>query len=478
MTRIALAYSGGLDTSFCTAWLTRERGAEVVTVCVDTGGFTAADLEALERRALAAGAVQHITVDGRARVMDRFVDYVVKGHVLRGQVYPVSVAAERTAQTEAVVEAARQVGATALAHGSTGAGNDQVRFDVATAVLAPELEVLAPVRELGWSRQQEADWLAEHGFAVAAETVEYSVNAGLVGTTVGGVETHDGWSLPPESVYTMTVEPSAAPAAGDTVVIGFEQGRAVSLDGQRLPGHELLAALNQRGGAQGFGRGIHVGDTILGVKGRIAFEAPGSLALVLAHRELAKLVQTRWQAHWCEQLGAFWGEQLHQGLFHDPACRDAEALLDHANRLVTGEVRLHLCQGRAEVQGARSPHSLLALQDATYGETSSAWSGAEAAGFARLHGLQAVLAARQADAAGGAPGDPFAAGSAAPAGSGVAGEAPAGTQPAGAAPATGTTAGPGATATPLDGPAADPDHPATHTTPPGSASGQHEGSAS
>jgi argininosuccinate synthase len=394
--RIVLAFSGGLDTSFCTVWLQEERGAEVVTVCVDTGGFEPGELAAIEARALALGAVEHRTVDARHEVADRYIAYLVKGQSLRGGVYPVSVAAERTAQTEAVVAVAREVGAGAVAHGSTGAGNDQVRFDVALAALAPELQILAPVRSLGWSRERAAAWLAERGHATDAGTVTYSKNSGLAGTTLGGAETHDAWTMPPASLYSLTADPDDAPDEGEEIVVGFEQGIARSLDGRALDGPALLTELNTRAGAHGVGRGIHVGDTILGVKGRIAFEAPGPVTLVLAHRELSKLVLSRRQSHWLRQLGGFWAESLHEGLFHDPALRDAEALLDSANRRMTGEVKLHLHKGRAEVVGVRSPHSLLALQSTVYGEEAGAWAGEEAAGFATIHGNAVRLAGERA----------------------------------------------------------------------------------
>lgn len=384
--RIVLAFSGGLDTSFCAAWLQAERGLEVLSVCVDTGGFDAAGLAVVEQRAHELGVAEHRNLNARDDVCARFVSYVIKGQALRGGVYPLSVAAERTAQAEAVVAVAREVGASAIAHGSTGAGNDQVRFDVALAALAPDLSVIAPVRELGWSRQQEADWLVAHGHQVPDATVSYSLNAGLVGNTIGGKETHDSWSMPPRSVYSMTVAPDEAPDDGEELRLGFESGIPVSIDGKRLSLAQLLERLNVLAGAHGVGRGVHVGDTILGVKGRIAFEAPGPLVLVQAHRELSKLVLTKRQSHWLRQVGDFWGESLHEGLYHDPALRDAEALLDSANGRVTGEVKVLLHRGRCEVVGVRSPHSLLAGQSALYGERTGAWTGADAAGFAAIHG--------------------------------------------------------------------------------------------
>ncbi len=389
---ITLAFSGGLDTSFCAAWLQQERDADVVTCCVDTGGFGGEEeLAAIEDRALSLGAVAHHTVDARQVVYERFVSYIIKGNVLRGGVYPVSVAAERTAQAEAVVDIARQVGAQGVAHGSTGAGNDQVRFDIALATLAPELAIHAPIRELAMSREQESTWLIEHGFPVDEKVIAYSFNEGLFGTTIGGTETHDGWAMPPESAYTITRPQETAADTAEEVVLGFEQGLPVSLDGERLGGVQLVGALNARCAAHGVGRGIHVGDTILGVKGRIAFEAPAPLVLITAHRELQKLVSTKWQSMGCEQAGSSYGMLLHEGLYYDPAVRDLEALLDSANTRVTGEVRVRLFKGMHTVVGARSPHSLLG-KGATYGEGALGWDGAEAAGFAKLHGMQSTLA--------------------------------------------------------------------------------------
>ncbi|GJM23504.1 MAG: argininosuccinate synthase [Planctomycetota bacterium] len=404
MQTVVLAFSGGLDTSYCAVWLREVRGLRVVSVCVDTGGFDAAAREGVRARALECGVAEHHHIDARAHVFDDYVVPLVHGEVLRGGVYPVSVAAERTAQVEAVVRVAREVGAVAIAHGSTGAGNDQVRFDVAIAALAPDLEVLAPIRELSLSREQEASWLIERGVPVSDDTVGYSLNAGLVGTTIGGRETHDSWALPPESVYTITCAPEAAPDVAEELVVGFEAGVPVSLDGVRLAGAALLEALNLRAGAHGVGRGLHVGDTILGVKGRIAFEAPAPLVLVQAHRELAKLVQTKWQNHWCRQLGEFYGMLLHEGLAFDPVMADLKAFLRSANQLLSGEVRVRLFKGAHTVVGVRSPHSLLDGKVAAYGEQASAWTGAEAAGFARIHGIPSLLVARRAQASAGTAG--------------------------------------------------------------------------
>jgi argininosuccinate synthase len=395
MNTIVLAFSGGLDTSFCAAWLAEQTGAQIITVCVDTGGFSADGLAAVEERARSLGVAEHHTLDARADVYEHYVAYLIKGHVLRGGTYPVCVGAERMAQAAAVVGVARAVGADGIAHGSTGAGNDQVRFDVAIGALAPELTILAPIRELNWSREQESAWLTERGHAVPAATVRYSLNEGLFGTTIGGAETHDSWEAPREQAYTMTVSPDEAEAVPEELVIGFEAGLPVSLDGVPMGGVALIGALNARCKPHGVGRGIHVGDTILGLKGRLAFEAPAPLVLIEGHRELSKLVHTRWQSHHVDQLGAFWGMLLHEGLYHDPVMRDLEAFLDSANALVTGEVRVHLARGRHEVVGTRSPHSLMNPEVAVYGEGATAWTGAEAAGFAKIYGLPSMLAAKR-----------------------------------------------------------------------------------
>jgi argininosuccinate synthase len=396
MAKIALAFSGGLDTTFCAIWLREQTGAEIVTVTVDTGGFSADELDAIAARAAALGVAEHRVVDAKHDVYDRFVSYLIKGNCLRGGTYPVSVGAERTAQAEAVVRVAREVGATGIAHGSTGAGNDQIRFDVAIRALAPDLTIHAPIRDLNWSREQESAWLAERGVEIDAKTVAYSINEGLFGTTIGGQETHDAWNVPPESVYNSTAAADDAPAEPEEVVLGFRAGLPVSLGGAASDGVAITQALNAVAGRHGYGRGMHLGDTILGVKGRLAFEAPGPLVIMMAHRELEKLVQTRWQAFWRETLGSFYGNLLHEGLYFDPVMRDLEAFLDSVNARVTGDVRVRLHRGTCQVVGTRSPHSLMDADVAVYGEGARAWSGDEAAGFARLYGLASALGHRAA----------------------------------------------------------------------------------
>lgn len=397
MSKIVLAFSGGLDTTFCAIWLREQTGAEIVTVCVDTGGFSDAELVEMAAHAERLGVKDHRVVDAKSVVYDRFVAYLIKGNCLRGGVYPVSVGAERTAQAEAVVAVAKEVGATAIAHGSTRAGNDQIRFDVAIRSLDPSLEVHAPIRDLGWSRQQESDWLAERGVDIPVKTVRYSVNDGLFGTTIGGAETHDTWAVPSEEAYSTSVSPQAAQDTPEEITISFDRGLPVAIDGVALDGVSIVEALNERARPHGVGRGMHLGDTILGVKGRLAFEAPGPLILIEAHKGLQKLVQTRHQAFWCETLGSFYGNLMHEAQYYDPIMRDLEAFLDSANTRVVGDVRVQLYRGNITIVGTRSPYSLMDPDIAVYGEGADAWSGEEAAGFARIYGMASTLARRAAD---------------------------------------------------------------------------------
>jgi argininosuccinate synthase len=389
MKTLVLAFSGGLDTSFCVPHLAGQ-GWAVHTVYVDTGGATAADRAAIERQARAVGAVQHHTLDARQAVFDRFVRYLIQGNVLRGEVYPLSVSAERTQQAISVIEAARRVGATAVAHGSTGAGNDQVRFDIAFRVLAPDLEIVTPIRELGLKREQAIAYLEERKLPVPPKAGAYSINRGLWGTTWGGGWTHDTWAGPPAELLD---PPANAPAPRD-IVLDWEGGVPRSLDGKPLSGPDLIRTIGDLGEAYGFGRNIHVGETALGIKGRIGFEAGAALLLIAAHRELEKLVLTKWQSFWKDQLSRFYGDRLHEGHYFDPALRDIEALITSSQQRVTGETRVHLAPGRFQVTGTRSPFSMMDPSVATYGEENRLWSGEEAKAFSRVSAIPELLAER------------------------------------------------------------------------------------
>ena len=387
---VVLAFSGGLDTSFCVIHL-REQGYEVTTVTVNTGGFDTAELQRIEALSPKLGAKAHHTLDARAELFDRYLRYLVYGNVLRGNLYPLSVSAERVCQAASVVKLAKRLGATALAHGSTGAGNDQVRFDVAFRVLAPELELITPIRALGLSRAQEMQFLKDHGFEFPEKTAHYSVNEGMWGTSVGGRETLDSWSELPQAAFPGG-EIDAASLEPRKLKLLFERGVPKAVDGQALEPVALVAELNSIGRHYGIGRGVHLGDTILGIKGRVGFEAPAAHLLIGTHRELEKLTLSGKQLFWKDTLGNLYGQMLHEGHFFDPLARNLEAFLTSSQEQVTGEVQLTLYPRAFAVDGVRSPHSLMDAKVASYGEANRLWSGAEAAGFAKLYGVQQILA--------------------------------------------------------------------------------------
>jgi argininosuccinate synthase len=388
---VVLAFSGGLDTAFCTVYL-REQGYTVTTVTVDTGGFPPEQLASIAALSAKLGAVAHHTVDARDTLFQGYLRHLIAGNVLRGQVYPLSVSAERACQAVEAVRMARKLGAQAIAHGSTGAGNDQVRFDVAFRSLAPELELLTPIRTLALSRQQELSFLAERGIHMPAKLGAYSVNEGMWGTSVGGRETLDSWSMLPEAAFPSGEVPTDLKPR--TLTVSFEQGVPVALDGEKLGPVQLVEALNALGRTYGIGRGVHLGDTILGIKGRVGFEAPAAHLLITAHRELEKLVLSGKQLFWKETVGNLYGSLLHEGHFFDPLVKDLEAFLTSSQDRVTGEARLVLYPRTLVVEGVRSPHSLMDAKVATYGEANVLWTGSEAAGFAKLYGVAQMLSHR------------------------------------------------------------------------------------
>lgn len=395
MNSVAVAFSGGLDTSYLVAKLA-EAGHPVLAITVDTGGWTEEGRVALGAHALALGAEAHVVLDGRQALFDEHIAWLIRGNVLRGDVYPLCVGVERVVQAKMFAEAASERGIRILVHGSTGAGNDQVRFDVTLRTVAPDAEVWAPIRAESLSRATTAVWLAARSLGPMQDDSRYSVNTGLWGTTSGGAETHDAWLAPSEASYPTTVSPMQAPTDGAEVVISFHQGVPVAIDGRAVSGWHAVAALGELGAAHGVGRSVHLGDTILGIKGRIAFEAPAAAILLPAHRELEKLVLTGPQRFWKDHLGEVYGQLLHEARALDPLARDIEAFLASSQQRVAGDVRIRLRQGLVAVTGVRSPFSLMDVQSAAYGESSELWTGIEAAGFSKIHGTAQVLAARAA----------------------------------------------------------------------------------
>lgn len=378
--RVLLAYSGGLDTSYLVAWLTRERKAQVTTLAVDCGGWTEAERRSIHDRALELGAVEHRFEDARGEMFERVVRWLVAGNVRRGGIYPLSVGAERGLQAEILARHGLEGGFDAVAHGCTAAGNDQVRFEAALATIAPNLAVLAPVRDLAPSRDEQRAWLREHGMPVPPAGGKYSVNQGLWGVTIGGGELHTSNEPLPEDGWHWTRDARGRA----TLQIGFERGIPVSLGGAGLDPVSLIERLNLEAGALGVGRGYHLGDTVLGIKGRIAFEAPAAEVLIEAHRELEKLVLIEEQRFWKDHLGDVYGRRLHQGLFHDPFQRDLEAFFESTQSHVTGTVKVRLQPGSVLVEGVESPFSMLAASDAKYGERASSTATPQGAlGLAR-----------------------------------------------------------------------------------------------
>ncbi len=391
---IVLAFSGGLDTSFCVPYLAETCDEPIYTVTVNTGGLSEKEAQVVKARARALGAARHILVDARRTLFDDHLSYLIKGNVLRGGVYPLCVGPERVTQARMVVHAAQETGARAIAHGSTGAGNDQVRFDVAVRLLADNLDILTPIRSLGLSREETTAFLQERGFDVPRKTTVWSINRGLWGTTIGGGETLTSSNPLPEEGWADTVAPANAPDAGQEWIIGFEAGLPVSINESPLDPVTLVETLNAEGAAHGVGRGMHVGDTILGVKGRVAFEAPAPAILLPAHRELEKVVLTNRQRFQKDHLADYYGQMLHEGQYFDPVMRDIEALIDSSQTAVTGAVRVKARQGCIEIPGCESPYSMFDPSVAVYGETNALWDGRDAEGFTQIYAVQALLAHR------------------------------------------------------------------------------------
>ena len=394
MKPVVLAFSGGLDTSFCVPYLAETLGRPVITVTVDTGGLEDAARADLAARARTLGAAEHVLVDARAAYFDDVLRFLVFGNVRRGGLYPLCVGAERAVQAREVALAARALGADTVAHGSTGAGNDQVRFEVALRACAPDLQVLAPIRDGARSRAEEHAYLAARGLPVPAQGAAYSVNRGLWGVTIGGRETLSSETPLPEAAWILTRGAFETSLAPERHTLAFLRGIPAAWDGAELDPVTLVERVERAAARFGIGRGIHLGETILGLKGRVAFEAPAAEALLLAHRELEKLVLTARQARLKDLVAETYGELVHGGFATDPAARDAEALLAASQERVTGEVFLLFRQGAVSVEGVASPHSLMKASRGRYGEENGEWSAADAAGFCRLAALPGLLHAR------------------------------------------------------------------------------------
>ncbi|RHR78367.1 argininosuccinate synthase [Odoribacter sp. AF15-53] len=381
MKKVVLAYSGGLDTSYCVKYLSEEMGFEVYTALANTGGFTPGELAAIEEKAYALGARRHVTLDVTAEYYDKCIKYMIFGNVLRNKTYPISVSSERTFQALAIVRYAKEIGADALAHGSTGAGNDQVRFDLCFSVFAPGMEIITPTRDLKLSREEEIAYLRSKGVERDWSKMAYSINKGLWGTSVGGCETLSSHLYLPEEAY-----PSAAWKAGEeTLTLSFERGELCAVNGERYTSKiEAIRQVEALAGGWAIGRDTHVGDTIVGIKGRVGFEAAAPLIIIKAHELLEKHTLTKWQAYWKEQLANWYGMFLHEAMYGEPVMRNIESFLQDSQRYVSGTVQVRMRPYSFELLGIESEHDLMNASFARYGEETSAWTAEDVKGFTRI----------------------------------------------------------------------------------------------
>lgn len=379
--KVVLAYSGGLDTSFCVKYLIHEKNLEVHAALVNTGGFSKAELRDIETRAIQMGAASFKVLDATYDFYDKCLRYLIYGNVLRNNTYPLSVSAERVFQALAIIEYANEQNAKYLAHGSTGAGNDQIRFDLVFNILGKNLEVITPIRDLKLSRQEEVEYLKKHGVDMPWEKAQYSINKGIWGTSVGGKETLTSHQYLPESAFPSQVTEKNV----RDLTLEFDHGQLVGIDGKKH-NHptDAILALSDIVSPYGIGRDVHVGDTIIGIKGRVGFEAPAPIVILKAHHLLEKHTLGKWQAYWKEQLSNWYGMMLHEGQYLDPVMRDIETFLEHTQDRVTGKVFIKLYPYRFELQGIESSHDMMQSKMGQYGEMNNAWSGEDAKGFTTI----------------------------------------------------------------------------------------------
>lgn len=387
MKKVVLAFSGGLDTSFCCIYLSRDLGLEVHSVIVNTGGFSEEELKTIEKRAYELGVKSHTTIDETEDYYQDTIKYLIFGNVLKNATYPLSVSAERVCQATAIANYCKKIGAECVAHGSTGAGNDQVRFDMIFHTLIPGVEIITPIRDLQLSREDEIAYLNKHGVEYSAEKAKYSINKGLWGTSVGGAETLTSNQYLPESAWPTPVT-STEPRQ---ITIDFEKGEPVGLNGEKIGAVRVIQELQAIAQPYGIGRDIHVGDTIIGIKGRVGFEAAVPIILVKAHHALEKHTLTKWQLSWKDQLAGFYGNYMHEGQMHDPVMRDMEAFLASSQETVSGRVFVELHPHRFIILGIESEHDLMSNKFGSYGEMNKGYTGDDVKGFSKIFGNQTII---------------------------------------------------------------------------------------
>ncbi|TRZ42547.1 argininosuccinate synthase [Robertkochia solimangrovi] len=387
MKKLVLAYSGGLDTSYCAKYLS-ENGYEVHAVSVNTGGFSEEEIKSIQERALQLGASTYKSLDALDNFYNKVVKYLIFGNILKNNTYPLSVSAERIVQAIEIVNYAKKIGAQFIAHGSTGAGNDQVRFDMIFQILAPEIEIITPIRDLKLSRQEEIDYLNSKGISLSWEKAQYSINKGLWGTSVGGSETLTSDKPLPDSAYPSQLKTETP----KTLTLTFKKGQIAAIDGVEDNPVALIEKLTAIASQYAIGRDIHVGDTIIGIKGRVGFEAPAPLILIKAHHLLEKHVLSKWQQQHKDYLSNWYGMLLHEGNYLDEVMRNIEAFLEDSQKYVSGDVYVTLHPYRFQVDGISSKHDLMNASFGSYGEMNKGWTSEEAKGFIKLSANAAKIA--------------------------------------------------------------------------------------
>ena len=386
--KVVLAYSGGLDTSYCVKYLSEERGLEVHSVLVNTGGFSQDELDEVEKRAYAMGVKSHKAIEETANYYSSVIKYLIFGNILKNSTYPLSVSAERVSQAMAIARYAKTLNPEYIAHGSTGAGNDQVRFDMIFQTYLPDAEIITPIRDMRLSREEEIAYLQSKGVDMDFSKSAYSINKGLWGTSVGGKETLSSKGYLPEEAWPTQVTKTV----GEDLELGFVKGELKSINGNEFEhSYEAIQTLEKIAAPFGIGRDIHVGDTIIGIKGRVGFEASAAILTIKGHQALEKHILTKWQIYWKDQVAAFYGNWLHEGQFMDPVMRDLESMMESSQKFVTGKAFFKLLPYRYQLIGIESEHDLMSAKFGNYGEMNNAWTGDDVKGFAKIFGNQSAI---------------------------------------------------------------------------------------
>ncbi|WP_024771330.1 argininosuccinate synthase [Aquimarina macrocephali] len=382
MEKVVLAYSGGLDTSYCVKYLIHEKNLDVHTILVNTGGFSEEELKDTEKRAYELGSSSHVNKTILNEFYEKAIKYLIYGNVLKNNTYPLSVSAERIFQAIEVIKYAKKVGAKYIAHGSTGAGNDQIRFDVIFQTLAPEIEIITPIRDLKLSRQAEVEYLEKHEVYYSWEKAQYSINKGIWGTSVGGKETLSSHSALPGTAFPSQLQKEKE----EIITLNFEKGELVGLDGVKDIPVNTIQKLEELASAFAIGRDTHVGDTIIGIKGRVGFEAAAPMVIIKAHHLLEKHVLTKWQQYWKEQLANWYGMLLHEGNYLDPVMRNIEVFMEDSQKSVTGDVKVKLKPYHFTLEGIESDFDMMKSNFGQYGEMNNSWTSDDAKGFIKIYG--------------------------------------------------------------------------------------------